>query len=160
MKNKLKDFLRFLQWIRTKYNTNKSKFISISIVTIFISTALCVLADINLPQKQWANFVKLIPVLSLTISSFITSYCLIKRTEKKEEERANFNFHERVNLSIIISIFLVAINLFLIDTNSNIYSLTTSIMLTIMLWLLVFIRPFKHEIDKVKSEIEEETKNF
>lgn len=150
------EFLKFLQWIRKKYNFERNKFIGISIITIFISGALCVLLDINLPKEKWSNFVKLIPVLAFTLSTFITSYCLVKKTEKSEEQRANFTFRERVNLSIMIAIFLVSINLFLIDVNSSIYSITSASMLTIILWLLVFIRPFKYEIDKVKSEIEDE----
>lgn len=147
-------FFTFLQWLRKIYNKDKKKSLSISIVAIFISAFICVIADINLPQTKWSNFIKVIPVLLLTLSLFFTTYSLLNK-KQNEEKRANFTFYQRVNIVVFIVTFLVMFQILILKTTSSIYSLSTSIILCLILWSIVFIRPFKHEIDKAISELEE-----
>lgn len=147
------EFFKFLQLIRKTYNKDKKKSLSISIVAIFISSVLCIVADMNLPDKKWSNFVKIIPVLLLTLSLFFTSYSLLNK-KQDEEKRAKLDFYQRVNISIFIITILIMFHLLFLSTTSAIYSLITSIILCLIMWTFVFIRPFKHELDKAISELE------
>lgn len=147
-------FFKFLQWMRKTYNKDKRKSLSISIVAIFISAALCVIADMNLPKEKWSNFIKIIPVISLSLSLFFTTYSLHK--SKKEEERASLTFYQRVNISIVIITILVISHLAFLRITSPLYSLITALILCVIMWTIVFIRPFKHELDKAISELQEE----
>lgn len=147
-------FFKFLQWMRKTYNKDKKKSLSISIVAIFVSAALCVIADMNLPEEKWSNFIKIIPVISLSLSLFFTTYSLHKN--KKEEKRASLTFYQRVNISIVIITTLIISHLVFLRTTSPLYSLITALILCIIMWTIVFIRPFKHELDKAISELQEE----
>lgn len=101
------------------------------------------------------NFLRsaVICLASLSLASLLLIFQEYNQTKKREANKdyktlkEELSYKQRLNVFIIILIVLVFFHVAFLDTASPIYSIVSSLMLSIIVFLLFFVRKNKYEIE-------------
>lgn len=153
------EFLKFLSFLRREVNTNIKKYFSVLLGSEVIFLLTAILIDRFLPWNIIFNFIRCIFAIIGSIINFCIIYGILHKLEynkNKEALRRGFSFNQRVNISIIIISFTVLFHLMIVKPKNLGYTFLSSIILCVWIYLIVFIRPFKYELDRESYGIDDE----
>lgn len=151
-----KDIMKLLQRIRRSYYNNKKKF-KIKYITLAVLLSVgCVLIDLFVPWGNTLyNYLRCVPLVPLSIILFMISYTMLPNVVDNKV-KANFTYHQRVNISILVFAILIGLHLFLLKPGFVLYTLSTSILMTVLMHTTLFTIPLKDEKERLELGIEKE----
>ena len=151
-------FRKFLIYLRQQRNTNLKMFtlVTLGIITAFV--AIGVLTDIYLPWNYFINTARCIflLVIGLAIFSVIYVYMPENKDYKILKLRELLSFKQRLNLSLLIWFIIIILDLILVKPGSASYTMSGSVVFSISLGLLTFIRPTYEETKRFENNLIDE----
>lgn len=149
-------FNEYTLFFRKKYFKNQKKTTRIIVVISIILFILSYLIDSRVTEiNRWINMGRtLITAINALILFPLISLMIEVQNDKKEDftsykERLSFN--QRLNLSIIIVSISIFIHILLVPTTSNFYSIISTFLLVLILYMVNFSMKTAYEKDLEKK---------
>lgn len=136
----------YLLFCRKRYNNNKVVTLAINISLIIGLFVGMYFIDKNIYIDTKMNYVRTIliavtAILIFTLESLLSNQIKIKKTEKDKDYmsyKESLSHNQRINLSIIVIVLIIAIHIIFFRSTSNVYSIFSSIILSIILIMVNF----------------------